>query len=436
MPRDFDGASLAEVEDEIRYQRARGGDHVCCPFQCPNCQSQNIRGRDLSEGNMEDEGFACLAIRATLDAFWARSSKTISAHRTEINFVLRYAAALLISHPFPRLGPYPLGHHLGMLQGIMLELRGKEPGKKGTWVSWGTTRQQRKTYTVVWEASPESGGDITLSAGGKGGRYTATCNPTEGGFFQRLTTGMCARIGDVVDQDKAYTLAVVHKLLGMFEAEWGDLGLDMPEASISACMFLLVTCLGGMRGYEAVWTDLATLRYDVGYCEDLEDYSAVSWPIVGRFKSNRGVAGCYMVPISGLTQSGFPFFKWTQRFVCKLASVNRVNGWAFQRPGGARALAADYRANIFKKLEVIQATTLLIEPECEIWDEYGIQRSGRRFFTTQCIIAKVPPHLIELQAQWSADRAKGKGTVQRSMRQTYAEVRNMKEALKVPSDSL
>ena len=46
---------------------------------------------------------------------------------------------------------------------------------------------------------PESGGAITLLPGDKGGRYTATCSPTEGSFFQRLTTGMCARIGDVVD---------------------------------------------------------------------------------------------------------------------------------------------------------------------------------------------------------------------------------------------
>jgi hypothetical protein len=387
-------------------------------------------------GRMEDEGFACLAVRATLDAFWSRSSKTIATHRTEVTFILRYAATLDISRPFPRLGPYPLGHHLGMAQGILLEMRSLEPGKKGTTVSWGTTRQQRKAWTVLWEASPESGCDITLSAGGRGGRYTATCNPTEGNFFVRLTSGMCARIGDVVGQDKAYTLGVVLKLLGMYEAEWGDLGLGMAEESLSACMFLLVTCLGGMRGYEAVWTDLATLRYDLAYCEKLEDESAVSWPIVGRFKSNHGVAGCYMVPIAGVTRSGIPFFRWAQRFVCKLGSMGREDGWAFKRPDGARALASRYRGNIFRKLEVIQATTLLIEPECEIWDAYGVQRSGRRFFTTQCIIAKVPPHMIELQAQWSTDREKGRGTVQRTMMQTYSEVRNMKETLKVPSESI
>ena len=114
MPRDFNGASLAEVKDEVRYQRARGGDHLCCPFQCPNYQSQNIRGRDLAAGRMTDKGFTCLAIRATLDAFWSRLSKTISTHRTEVNFLLKYAGALDIPVPVPRLGSYPLGHHLGM----------------------------------------------------------------------------------------------------------------------------------------------------------------------------------------------------------------------------------------------------------------------------------------------------------------------------------
>ena len=89
-----------------------------------------------------------------------------------------------------------------------------------------------------------------------------------------------------------------------------------------------------------------------------------------------------MVPVVGVTHSGIPFFRWAQRFVCKLASLGREDGWAFKRPDGTRAMASRYRANIFKKLEVIQATTLLIEPNCEIWDAYGVQRSGRRFFVT------------------------------------------------------
>ena len=50
-----------------------------------------------------------------------------------------------------------------------------------------------------------------------------------------------------------------------------------------------------------------------------------------------------------------------------------------------------YRDNIFHKLEVIQATTLLVKPGYEVGDVHGVQRLGRRFFTTRCVIAKIPP---------------------------------------------
>ena len=67
----------------------------------------------------------------------------------------------------------------------------------------------------------------------------------------------------------------------MYKQEWQTYYLQMPLLSISACMFLLVSALGGMRGYEVVWTDLAALLYDVTYCEAADDDSAVSWPVVG-----------------------------------------------------------------------------------------------------------------------------------------------------------
>ncbi len=54
-------------------------------------------------------------------------------------------------------------------------------------------------------------------------------------------------------------------LLEMFEEEWQTYYLQIPLLLICAFMFLLVSCLGGMRGFEVVWTDLAALRYDIAY---------------------------------------------------------------------------------------------------------------------------------------------------------------------------
>jgi hypothetical protein len=240
-------------------------------------------------------------------------------------------------------------------------------------------------------------------------------------------------MGDVVSQDRAYTIEVLLALVQMYQQEWDAMHLHMPLSSVCACMFLLVSSLGGMRGFEVVWTDLAALRYDVAYCEASDDETAVSWPIVGRFKARHGVLDCYMIPIAGTTRSGIQFFTWTQRFIRRLAVEGFEDGWAFRRLDGSRAKASDYQDNIFRKLEIIQATTTLIDPGCSVWDEYGIQRSGRRFFTTRCTNMKVDKHDIELQCRWSTDRANGVRTVQRSMIHNYSEVRNMKQALIRPS---
>jgi hypothetical protein len=80
MPRDFNGASLAEVEDEIRFRQARPGDHLCIPFQCPNCQSQNILGWSIDTSLIDNLVFECMVVRATLDTFWSRASKTVGNH--------------------------------------------------------------------------------------------------------------------------------------------------------------------------------------------------------------------------------------------------------------------------------------------------------------------------------------------------------------------
>ena len=332
--------------------------------------------------------------------------------------------------PMPVLGPWPLYTHLGMDAALMVLLRSMEMGKAGATVKYGMARKARAMLTVLWESPPSSRDDLTLSAGSVRGRFVATLCPSEGRWYQCFETGIAARMGDVVSQDRAYTIEVLLALLEMYEDEWQTFYLRMPLISICACMFLLVSSLGGMRGFEVVWTDLAALR---AYCEAAEDETAVLWPIVGRFKARHGVLDCYMIPIAGTTFSGIRFFNWTQRFVCRLALDGFEEGWAFRRADGSRAKASDYQENIFCKLEIIQATTTLIDPGCSIWDEYGIQRSGRRFFTTRCTNMKVDKHDIELQCRWSTDRVNGVRTVQQSMIHNYSEVRNMVQALIRPS---
>ena len=333
----------------------------------------------------------------------------------------------------PSLGPFPLYQHGGMLQAILLLLRSTEKGRKNKTVQYSTARKLRSTLTKIWEASPEAGADMVLSSASRKGRYVATRCPSESRWYEHFAVGVSARMGDVVTQDRAYTIEVLHKLLESYEAEWVEAGYQMPLKTLASCMFLLTSSLGGMRGFEVMWTDLAALRYDLTYCEEIEDYTAVSWPIIGRFKGHDGRLGCYMIPIAGTTNSGIKFFEWTQRFVGRLAMDGHCDGWAFKRGDDTRAKASDYMEDIYQRLEVIQATSGLIDPDCDVRADYGAQRSGRRFLTTHATIQGVPPHVIELQCRWQTDRANGERSVVRSMIHLYSEVRNMKKTLIQPS---
>ncbi len=194
-----------------------------------------------------------------------------------------------------------------------------------------------------------------------------------------------------------------------------DVLVRMPLVLVSACMFLLVSCFGEMWGFEVVWTDLTALRYNIAHCKSAKDDLTVSWPIVGWFKSCHGILDCYMTPIAGVTNLGIQFFTWTQQFLRWLGQEGFEDVWEFWRPDKSRAKASDYQDNIFWMLEIIQATTTLIDSGCSIWDEYSVLCSGWHFFTTRSSNMKVDKPDTELQCRWSTDRANGVRTVQQSV---------------------
>ncbi len=103
--------------------------------------------------------------------------------------------------PMPILGPWALDTHLRMDAAMMVLMHLKEKGKAGATVKYGTARKACATLTVLWESSPSSIEDLTLSSGSVKGRFVATLCPSEGRWYQHFETGICARMGDVVTQD-------------------------------------------------------------------------------------------------------------------------------------------------------------------------------------------------------------------------------------------
>lgn len=198
------------------------------------------------------DAFEALVICAILDAFWSHALTTVASHVREAKFMVKYGTASGFD-PMPPLGPLPLYHHGGMVQALMVLMRSTEKGRKGASVQYNTTRKaNRATLTALWESSPASGSDIVLSSGSRKGRYIATLCPSESRWYERFALGICARMGDVVSQDRAYTSQVLHKLLESYEQQWQTHRYNIPLGTMCLCMFLLVSCLGGMRGFEVM----------------------------------------------------------------------------------------------------------------------------------------------------------------------------------------
>ena len=197
--------------------------------------------------------------------------------------------------------PYRLHQHHGMLQALMVLMHSTKPGQKQSTAQYETAQKAQGTLTVLWEASPSSGINIALSSSGRKGRFIVTLCPSESRWYECFALGISTRMGDAVSQDRAYSIEIMHKLLELFESEWEDLGFNMAAHDLSACMLLLVSCLGGMRGFEVLWTDLGTLRCVIEYCEFRDNDSAVSWHIIGRFKGKDGKLSCYI--LEGQTQA-------------------------------------------------------------------------------------------------------------------------------------
>ena len=135
----------------------------------------------------------------------------------------------------------------------------------------------------MWHASKHT---LTTSVMAQDVRktYVTSC-PSYSLWFARFMTGMHKRISDVVKQDKAVTLDVIHRLIeGLEEDFLTELDPAAKEKISDAALFILASFLGGLRGEETLKLVLGEARQYITEAENHCKHKHVILPLRGRFK--------------------------------------------------------------------------------------------------------------------------------------------------------
>ena len=73
----------------------------------------------------------------------------------------------------------------------------------------------------------EAHADLVHSSASCKGRYIATHHSSESCWYEHFAHGVSSRMGDIVSQDRAFTIEVLHHLLASYEAHWQELEFNM-----------------------------------------------------------------------------------------------------------------------------------------------------------------------------------------------------------------
>ena len=384
---------------------ARPGDHLLCPFECDTCQFLKIFNRAPKVNKDHDTRVMAFIRRACLDAFWAREPSTVSGHVRSVGELV-LAGDDLDMPILPAIGPWPSDYDHGMRGAVAILRKSLAIGWHEPTVKFATLRKMRTTLSNLWKASAQGNvGTKFFRLSQKRGIMAES--PYDSEWFVRFMAGLENRLGQHTKQDAAISIAVMHKLMHLFEEEYQSTvgNLMARRRCVEAACFSLFSFCSAARGFEI---PKLVLHY-------LKEFRQPEWrggvgphvglPMAGRFKLRGNMDQNLLLFVAAETASGLKPLLWTNRLVDALAQCGIESGWAFQWEDGKQARMSDYEEVIFSKLEEIQANTSLIDKEINIREEFGLARSFRRGSTTEAQNKQVAQSDIDWIARWNSKKA-------------------------------
>jgi len=426
-PKDEAGFEWKRPGDESRHMQARAGDHLVTPFQCDLCIFRNLKGRNPLP---QDRVLMACIRQVNLDALWGRESGTVHATRRSVFQTIQMWNQVGLEPTFPSLGPYPVGDPLGYSVAIAMIVKSREKGRYEDYQQFETIRKVRAAYSNVYMCSV-NGVSSLRTLGGESAKFHLNDCPTNSLWFERFTRGCLSRMGQIVKQDMAVSLRVMHAMLQLLEESWsqsrGDERRCMLLANVGA--YITIAFCGSFRGPEVFLVDLFGLRK---YFEMNPSYEGVDYvviPLLGRFKGENGLA-YHLTPLAAETQSGIKVKLWIKRLLEVRWQQGKMNGPAFVGWDGKPLIASGIEPDVLDLLLKVQERDHeLIPKEVNVLEEYGISRSFRRGATSEARARGVKGEDVDLANRWrNYENSKGKKPRQ-AMKDHYSDIRLMIPAL-------
>ena len=400
---DEDGREMLDPSGEGRFEWARNGDHLMVPFQCELCHFRNVYGREPKKENLKDKELFRFARRANLDAFWSREPSTVGKNLSELKRMRKTEERFGFASSTPPLGPFPVEDTLGMKAALMVLDRSLDPGLYSQHVQWATFRKSMSALTNISQAGVSGLGDSVGAY--QRNKLWITSSISHQFWFTRFMEGVHKRVGEVVKQDKALTIEVIHAINHVLEKQWRDLD-DKRKICEMGVWFIVGFCTG-MRGEELMLIELAGTSASLENMTDTEGYFEVV--ISGRTKGNQISGSKFSFPCVPITKgTGLNPGTWIKRLVGIRGEENDDSGRLFYR-GRSPAKLYQYEEDYMDVLLKVQMATDYISNDIDVTESYGLLRSSRRGATAHARNMKVPRDIIEAVHRWRKE-AMGSGT--------------------------
>jgi hypothetical protein len=432
QPSDESGVHWRSDKDKDRHLYARDGDHLITPLQCDLCVFRNLKGRNPT--TQDDFLMACIR-QVNLDALWGRETATVGSTLRAVQQTIKALQQVHLTPPFPPLGPYSVKDSFGYAIAMAIIIKSRSARRYANYQQFESIRKLRAGFSNVFMASVLGNESLcTMGGNNKGKQFINNC-PTNSPWFEQFARGCLSRMGQIVKQDRAVSLDLMHAFLGLVDQEWATANAKERADLAAIGAYATFAFCGSFRGLEVFLVDLHGL---IKYTEErlkVEGKEFIIIPLLGRFKNELGDQ-YHLTPLIAETQSGIKVRVWAERLIEARQSERRTHGLAFGSADGTCKYGW-FEREILERFQVVQQKHPDIIPaDVQVLEDYGVSRSFRRGATSEARARGVKPADIDIANRWRSFKDARGHRPRLAMRDHYSDIRLVIPALLRFSENL